>query len=162
MSHQTASFPPILCVLGVRPVRPMQAWSCLPFGPTGLDRPTLVPQGALCTFITSPSKVFHLSFMEACVLPPALVYRCEITECTHQLMNRLANLERIFFLPASSELLTVQIWVALSNPCEAAWAFLQNAVIPDLQVIATEPFSSPAVNDFPPASPSPRKCINLH
>lgn len=108
------------------------------------------------------AKFFHLSFMEACVLPPALVYRCEITECTHQLMNRLANLERIFFLPASSELLTVQIWVALSNPCEAAWAFLQNAVIPDLQVIATEPFSSPAVNDFPPASPSPRKCINLH
>lgn len=35
--------PPILCVLGVGPVRPTQAWLCLPFGPAGLGRPTLVP-----------------------------------------------------------------------------------------------------------------------
>lgn len=119
----------------------------------GRADPNLSLQGAPCALIRSQSEVVRRSSVEAHALPPALVCICEITERTPRLQSTLANLEGIFsacvfWAPYCADQLPLSLLPGCSR--QSVWGclgFLEDAVIPDLQVIVRD--CSPAINDFP-------------
>ena len=99
--------------------------------------------------------MFFISFMEACVRPPAAVCVCDRNRM-YSPTDEQASKSGMYSLLESSRLLTMQTCQLAASGWAAPGCqdFLQDSVLPDLQVIAREPFFSAADNDSPSHCPS--------